>query len=428
MIIRGHQGFFVRMLSSAVIVQAVLSAGSLGVGLILLRNASDAQYGYYVLVLNALLLITALQNQFIQPPMVHRMTLADAQGRADLIGGLFREQRSLVPIVGGVAVVVALALRIADVLSVHTTWLVLAAIAAAMATLYREFFRMVLLACRLPFQVMRVDSMYVVALVAGAYIATFTPAPAAVAVSILCCAALMSGWLLSRSLWRLEPWNIHGAYGILVKIFPVGSWTVAGAIIHWTFSQGYNYLIVGTLDVKAVAAAAATRLFMMPVNMLSTGIGSLMLPTASEWLLKHGTLTVFKRLAALCCALALVGIVYLSVVWLCRDWIFTKILHKQFAQRDLLLALWSVIFILMIFRDQMLFLLLARTRYRQLTSLTFCSALLSLIVSYLCLVRIGVVGALIGVMSGEILSVVGLLVMGIIEVRRDATALNLQRS
>jgi O-antigen/teichoic acid export membrane protein len=428
LIIRGRRGFFVRTLSSAVIVQALLSAGSLCVGLILIRNASDAQYGYYVLVLNALLLITALQNQFIQAPMVHRMTRADAQDRADLIGGLFREQRLLVPTVGAVAVVITAVLRIDDVLSVHTTWLVLAAIAAAMATLYREFFRLVLLAYRLPFQVMRVDLFYVIALVTGAYIATFSRAPATVAVSILCLAALVSGTLLSKSLWRLEPWNIHGAHGILLKIFPVGSWTVAGAAIHWTFSQGYNYLIVGTLDVNAVAAAAATRLFMMPVNMLSTGIGSLMLPTASEWLLKHGTLTVFKRLAAICCALAMIAVVYLSVVWLCRDWIFTKILHKQFAQRDLLLALWSVIFILMIFRDQLLFLLLARTRYRPLTSLTFCSALLSLIVSYLCLVRIGVIGALLGVMSGEILSVAGLVVMGIIEVRRDAAAPDLQRS
>jgi O-antigen/teichoic acid export membrane protein len=154
--------------------------------------------------------------------------------------------------------------------------------------------------------------------------------------------------------------------------------------------------------------------------MLSTGIGTLMLPTASAWLLKHGPLTVFKRLALLSFGLAGIALCYLGVVWVFRDWIFTVILHKEFAQRDLLIALWSVIFILMIFRDQFLFLLLARTRYRPLTSLTFCSAVLSLAVSYACLVRIGVVGALVGVMTGEIVSVVGLVVMGLIEVHRDA--------
>jgi O-antigen/teichoic acid export membrane protein len=304
----------------------------------------------------------------------------------------------------------------------------LAATAAALATLYREFFRMVLLAYRLPFQVMRVDLLYVVTLVSGAFLATLSPAPATVAVLILCLAAAAGGILLSKSLWHHEPWNIHGAHGILLQILPVGAWTVAGAAIHWTFSQGYNYLIVGTLDVQAVAAAAATRLLMMPVNMLSTGIGSLMLPTASLWLLQHGPRTVFKRLAALSFCLAGIAVCYLTVVWWSRDWIFTQILHKQFAQRDLLLTLWSVIFILMIFRDQLLFLLLARTRYRPLTSLTFCCAVLSLVVSYVCMLRMGVVGALVGVMSGEILSVAGLVVMGFIEVQRDAAVPGLPQS
>jgi O-antigen/teichoic acid export membrane protein len=364
----------VRLLGSAVIVQALLSAGSLGVGLILIRNATNAQYGSYVLVLNALLLVTALQNNFIMAPMVHRMTRLDALGRADLIGGLLRDQRHLVPLAGAAAVAVTLALWLSGALSVFTTVLVMAAIAAALATLYREFFRMVLLAYRQPVEVMQVDLLYVVMLVCGAFLATLTPVPAVVTVLILCAAAATAGKLLSKLLWRHEPWNTQGSRGILQQMIPVGAWTVAGAAIHWSFSQGYNYLIAGTLDVNAVAAAAATRILMMPVNMLSTGISSLMLPTASGWLLKHGARTVFTRLSLLAAALAGLALCYLAVVWVCRDWIFASLLHKQFEQRDLLLTLWSVIFVLMIFRDQLLYLPLVRTRYRPLTALTFASA------------------------------------------------------
>jgi O-antigen/teichoic acid export membrane protein len=419
LIYKGPQGIFVRLLSSAVIVQALLSAGSLGVGLILIRNTSDTQYGYYILVLNGLLLITALQNQFIQAAMVHRMTRTDAAGRADLIGGLFREQRQLVPLLGLAAAVVVIALRLFKVLDAQTTLLFLAAIAAGLATLFREFFRMVLLAYRQPYQVMRIDLLYVVLLVSGAFLATRTPAPAIVTVLILCSAAIAGGVLLSKGLWRFEPWNIHGARGIMLQIFPVGAWTTAGAATHWMFSQGYNYLIVGTLNIEAVAAAAATRLLMMPVNMLSTGIGSLMLPTTSVWLQQHGPRVVFKRLALLSAGVAGLALCYLSVIWLCRDWIFTTILHKQFAQRDLLLLVWSLVFILMVFRDQLLYLPLARTRYRSLTMMTFSIAVLSLLISYECMLRIGVVGALVGILSGEILSVVGLIVMGLIEVYRE---------
>ena len=417
-----------RLLSSAVIVQALLSAGSLGVGLILIRNSSDAQYGYYVLVMNALLLVTALQNQYMYAPMVHRMTRLDAEGRGDLIGGLFREQRQLQPIGAGIAVSITVALNLTGQLTTATTLLVLAAIAASLTTLYREFFRMVLLAYRQPLRVMRVDLFYTLALVCGAFLATLTPAPATIAVLVLCSAAAISGYLLSNALNRHEPFNPHGARGILWKILPVGFWTVAGAAIHWSFSQGYNYLIAGTLDVKAVAAAAATRLLMMPVNMLSTGIGSLMLPTVSQWLQQHGARTVFKRLVLLCFGLCAVAVCYLSGVWLARDWIFVNIFHKTLAQRDLLLIMWSCIFMLMLFRDQLIYLLLARAQYRQLTGLTLASALLSLAVSYACLIRIGVVGALVGVMAGEILSVVGLVIMSFLEIHRDNVAPSAQPS
>ena len=419
---------FVRLLSSAVIVQALLSAGSLGVGLILIRNTSDAQYGYYVLVLNALLLVTALQNQYMYAPMVQRMTKLDAAGRGDLVGGLFREQRKLQPIGAAIAVLITVAMNLAGQLSTPITLLVLAAIAASLATLYREFFRMVLLAYHQPLQVMRVDFFYTLAMVSGAFLATLTAAPATIAIMVLCSAAAISGYVLSNALNQHEPFNLQGAPGILWKILPVGFWTVAGSAIHWSFSQGYNYLIAGTLDVKAVAAAAATRLLMMPINMLSTGIGSLMLPTVSQWLLQHCARTVFTRLVLLCFGLCAVAVCYLSGVWLARDWIFTNIFHKTLAQRDLLLIMWSCIFVLMLFRDQLIHLLLARGQYRALTGLTLASAALSLTVSYAYLIRIGVVGALVGVMAGEILSVVGLVVMSFLEIRRDNVALSAQPS
>src|SRR4051794_22654901 len=257
---RLFSGMFLRNLSSAVIVQALLSAGNLAVGLILIRHASDTQYGYYVLVLNALMLITGAQTQFIGPAMVQRITVLPKAGRADFIGGLFRDQQRLLPVLGILAGVIAALLGFAHVLDVNELVLVGAAIAAALAAMYREFFRMVFLAYRLPTQVLRVDFLYVAMLVVGAALSTLTPYAANITVTVLFAAALTGGLLLSRALARAEPFNHSAPAGILRELAPIGAWTVAGGMIHWTYSQGYNFLIVGTLDVKAVAAVAATRL------------------------------------------------------------------------------------------------------------------------------------------------------------------------
>src|ERR1700761_1441349 len=88
---------FVRMFSGSVAIQAMLSASSFVVGLLLVRRTSNAQYGYYVLITSAILLATSVQWAFISPPMVIRMSSADRTGRADLIGGLRRDQLRLLP-------------------------------------------------------------------------------------------------------------------------------------------------------------------------------------------------------------------------------------------------------------------------------------------------------------------------------------------
>jgi hypothetical protein len=47
--------------------------------------------------------------------------------------------------------------------------------------------------------------------------------------------------------------------------------------------------------------------------------------------------------------------------------VFDVVLRKQFAQRDLLLLLWSASFVLMVVHQQLLFLLIVRERFRSLT-------------------------------------------------------------
>lgn len=408
---------FARLLSSAVVSQALLSAGSFAIGLILIRSTTDVQYGYYILASNAILLLVSLQNAFFNPPLAIRMNRLDRLGRGELVGGLYREQRRILPALGAITVVIALGLWYAQVLDAHTGPLVLATVAAALAILHREYFRMVLLAHRRPHDVLRTDIFYVVLMVAGVFVATLTPTPAVTAIFTLSLAAVASGILLSQTLHRHESWNTESRQGILREIAPLAVWSTAGAAIHWTFSQGYIYLVAGTLDVAAVAAIAATRLLMMPVNLLSTGIGSLMLPLASGWLHRHGAPLLWRRLCLFALGLAAATLCYFTVLWLLRDWIFSVVLKKQFAQRDELLMLWGAIFLVIVVRDQLIYLLAAQGRFRVLTFLTLVSAVLSLAASYWGMLRFGVAGALVGMLIGELINVTGIVILSLRKAR-----------
>jgi hypothetical protein len=199
-----------RLFGTAIVMQAVLSAASLVVGLILIRRTSAVQYGYYVLISNAVLLLNAMQNAFIQPQMVMRLAGLEQQSdREDLIGGLYRDQRRLWPVLAATAVVGAIALRLVGLLSSPLLLIVLAATAAIVAAMYREFFRMVLLGYRLPGTVLRADAVYAVLLVLGSALATLSSAPAATAALTFSMAAGVGGTLALRSLRRQDPLNIH---------------------------------------------------------------------------------------------------------------------------------------------------------------------------------------------------------------------------
>lgn len=413
---------FARLLSTAVISQALLSAASFAVGLILIRNTTDVQYGYYVLAWIAIFLLVSLQTGFFNPPLAIRMNRLDRQGRGALVGGLYRVQYRILPAVGGFAVVIALGLWYTRVLDALTGPLVLATIAAALAILHREYFRLVLFAHRRPHDVLRTDIFYVALMVAGVFIAISTPAPAATAIFTLSLAAMASGILLSRTLRRDEPWSTEGTQGMLREIAPLAAWPTAGAATHWAFSQGYIYLVAGTLDVAAVAAIAATRLLLMPVNLLSTGIGSLMLPLASDWLHWHGAPLLWRRLCLLALVVSAATLCYFALLWLLRDWIFAVVLKKQFAQRDELLVLWGTIFLVMVVRNQLAYLLAAQERFRALTLLTLVSAVISLAASYWGMLRFGGAGALVGMLVGELISVTGVAILSFRNARHPLTA------
>ncbi len=402
-----------RLLSSAVLSQALLSAASFAVGLLLIRHTAAAQYGYYILATNAIALLASLQNAFFGPSLAMRLNRLDLAGRTQLVGGLYAGQRQLLRIGAVVLLALAAALWAAGVLDAQTGPLVITTALVASALLLREYFRLVLLAYRRPHDVLRTDVVYVAMMLAGVWLATWSPAAATGAVFALGLAAATSAFLLAQALRRHEPWDDEQAHGVLRSIAPLAAWSTAGAAIHWAFSQGTLYLVAGTLDVTAVAAIAATRLLLMPVNLLSTGIGSLMLPLASGWLHRHGAGVLLRRLGWFALALTVVTGCYFAPLWLARDWIFTVVFKKQVEARDQLLLLWGLVFLVIVVRDQLGYLLAAQGRFRAMTLLTLVSAVISLVASYVGMLRLGVTGALVGILAGELLSLSGTVVLSL---------------
>jgi O-antigen/teichoic acid export membrane protein len=109
-------------------------------------------------------------------------------------------------------------------------------------------------------------------------------------------------------------------------------------------------------------------------------------------------------------------------MWLGRDWVFDRLLKKHFLDGDTLVLLWVAISLVMIFRDQLLHLLVARARFRLTSSLTAVSAVISISCSVVAIRHLGAIGALIGLLTGEVFNVAGIVVLSLRDVRAAETA------
>jgi O-antigen/teichoic acid export membrane protein len=335
---------------------------------------------------------------------------------------MYRELRTLLLACAAVLAGAAVIGRLFGVIGSELLVIILVGIAASAIGLYREFFRMVLLAHRGQGTLLRGDLIYAVLLIGGAAAATFFPYPAIWAITAVTLAAFIAGRWLKRAVYQYEAWNIHGRRGLLREIFAVGAWATAGAGSHWAFTQGYNYLVAGVLSVASVASLAATRTLIMPINLLSLGIGNVMLPTATGWLQRIPTVKVLYRLMSVGAGLVVLSAVYMLMVWVFRDWIFTVVLKKHFENRDQLLLAWFAIGMVMVLRDQLSYLLMARARFRATSFLTMTCAVLSLLASFFLMRSIGVVGGLLGLLLGEICNVIGIISLCVVEIRRNPSS------
>jgi len=338
---------------------------------------------------------------------------ADREARRALVGEVYTEQRRGLYVAFGMALCTVLILWSANFLDSMPAALLAATLLASMAALQRNFFRLVLLAHRRPHDVLLTDLGYAALLIAGVWLATRAMTASIGAVVAMGAAAVLGAALAASALRRFETWKIAGESQRLREFAPLALWSLAGAGVHWTFSQGYSYLAAHALDVSAVAAIAATRLTLMPINLLSMGVGALMLPLTVGWLARHSAITVLQRLAVFALGIALLAIGYIGILWWSRDWLFATVLRKTFEHRDALLMLWALVFLLMTARDQLIYLLVARQRFRDLTLIGIVGAVVSLTASYLGMLRWGVIGAPLGVLVGESINLAGIVALSL---------------
>ncbi|MDO9452824.1 MAG: hypothetical protein Q7J29_08175 [Stagnimonas sp.] len=412
-----------RLFSSAVIDQAMLSATNFIVGLLLIRNASDQDYGHYVLAFSTLLLVTSFQGSLIGGPLAVLAPKRDAEAKRVMVASLHRRLRQfsnrLTPVV--------LALLAVATVAVPLNWeyalLGAAFVITTHTAIEREYLRSSLMLYSRPQAVLAVDAVYSAVLLVGAFAAVLLVKPAAPAtIGAIALASVAGSWAARRSFGRSPGWASEDAPTALKEILVLGYWAAVGSVIYWICNYGYNYVTAMKLDVATVAAIAATRLLLMPVNLLTAGVKSLLMPTAATWYNELGMRELVRRMLFFTFGLLVLMGLYDGLLWVLRDWVIDVVLKKNIADRDALIGLWILVFFIAVVRDQLQTVLLIRERFKSLAWVAAGSAVFSLSFSWWAMDHYGMVGAVMGLVAGELLNLIGTAVLTVRQVRADLAA------
>lgn len=403
-----HRRMLGRM-GGAVVTQGLLSLASFAAGWLLLRSAGPTDYAHWVLCLGVVSLAVSLQSAFLGPPLSLRLAQADGTARSVLAGALLGEQRRLACGIGAMGACGVLAVW----LCLPGAWATLAGVTllALLAQLHREFLRQLLFATNRVGTIFFADLAFAAALVTGVAVARQLPPSWRVAAAVLSIlvAAIVSYSLLSMQLRReLDP-VVHRRPGFLREIAPLALWSVSGAALAWASSQGFLYLVAARLGPAAVGALAASRLPMMPMNLLSSGLGGILAPSAARWLPRIGSMHLRRRLLGLGLLLATTAIAWIALLWPWRHGIFAALSKAPIPEGSTLLLGWGLAYTVMALRDTLAYLPAASGNYRALTLLTGGVAVVS---SLGCLAGMQWLpdarGALLGVLAGESFAMLGI--------------------
>lgn len=399
------RGRVVRLFSAAIVDQVVLSAGNLLVGLLLVRYTSDSDYAQYVLLQSGLVLVLNVHGGIVCGPLGILAPRREPGPKREMIGAIRASQNRLLRPLVLIALLVPAFGYLARLMDMSLALVCGIGIIAAWATVQRSYARNVLLIYSRLRALVLVDAAYVGVLLAGVLWAAFGFGVPIVWVAVALAAA---AWISSASSYPVVTGDIGrattDAHPIWREMRDLGLWYVVAVAIYWLYSRSYSYILATRLDLTAVANVNAVRLMIVPAQLIATGLQGVLTPMASAWMAEMGFDRMLRRLLGLTLLVGAGSLLYLSFIWITRDWVAVRVLHKHIADLDFMLLLWSVIAIISLVRDVLGPALNALGRMKWLAwQVGFCASI-SIIIMWFGIPIWGAAAVLIGMLVGETLN------------------------
>lgn len=404
------RGRLVRLFSATVLDQVLLSGTNFVVGLLLVRFTADSDYAIYILLQTALALIASAHSAAVCSPLAIVAPKKPPDLKQRMVGAIRRSRKRFLRPLALLALVAVAAGYETGILDLTSTWLLAISVAAAWATVERDYLRCVLLIYARVRTLIAVDAVYAIVLLAAMIWAAFGFSKPAIGIVLaMTAAAWACAVASSRALAENPGWLDADAKPMWREMRPLGTWALLGAVIYWIFGRSYNYILASRLNLTAVASVNAVRLMVMPAILITTGLQSILTPLAASWLAEVGLASLMRRLLSIVLVVGAGDLLYFGMIWELRGWITSHLLHKHISERDPLLLLWAGFTIVALLREVIVSAVYALGELKWLARQVAISAAVALCLMWFGMPYLGSPAVLIALIVGEALNATGIL-------------------
>ena len=393
----------------AFIDRLLLSLTHFIIGIFLLRRASTADYGLYVLAQGAMLLVFFVQSALITVPMSVLAPKYSTEAKRYFVSALMQGQYVIWLPLSALVALCTLALYRCGGLAADSTHMILVVDLVLLAVLLREFIRYAFYVYLRPGAVLCVDAIYGSVTIAAAYVVTATSAAPALHTLIgIGLANLMAGVFGFVLFHRYVGWRATWTTTALARTLAHGKWALLGASVTWLQTEGFLYLLGALKGTSEVASVSASRLLLMPIILLTSSFEAIVKPRGAAWLASGERHKLEQSITLLTgVALAISGL-YMIGILLVGERLAAFVFEANVTGMRLLLGLWGVVLLCKICSANLNIVLQILERFDILFYIGLVSAAVSVTFGYGAIQQFGAPGSLLGLIVVEVVGLAGM--------------------
>jgi len=386
--------------------QAIISALSFIISIILIKTVSKLEYGYYSIAFSISLFLISVQNAVINTPLAVLLITKKGSDKKKYAASLCYGQFIVIlpAVLIGTVTVFLLCYWGLDSKEISVA---VAFCMAVIGILFREFLRAYFFAEENPLNVLKLDIVYVFCLlgfIAIAYIA-FGISVAAI-FALMGLSGLLASLLFSRKQgWRSDLKTIRESFS---ENWKFGKWALFGVLVTHIQNYSYIYLLGALLGSNAVAEVSAARLLLMPLALVQAGWCKIAVPHGSKLREQSQTHRFFKE-QILVSTVFVVGIaIYVGFLSTFSNVLQKFLFTENYAYAINYSLIWGAIFAIQFLALNASFGLQVMKNFHTISKVNLLTMLVTVGCSYFFIRSHGVDGGLIALIIGGTLLAVSL--------------------